>query len=62
VRIVFSPEAKEDLRQAYEYIARDSLEAADRLLQRVTEVVGLLAAGDFEGREVRLLDGRRVRS
>jgi len=62
VRIVTSPEAQADLREAYEYIAPDNTEAADRLLERIAETVGLLASGLVEGREVRLRSGRKVRA
>jgi toxin ParE1/3/4 len=62
VRVVVAPEAQVDLAEAYNSIARDNSEAADRLLARVIEVVGLLAMQAFVGREVMLRDGRRVRT
>jgi toxin ParE1/3/4 len=62
VRIVTSPEAQADLREAYDYIARDNPEAADRLLERIAEIVEVLASGLVEGREVRLRSGRKVRA
>lgn len=58
--IVVAPEASKDLREAYEYIARDDREAADRVLARIVEIIGMLASGAFQGREVVLRDGRRV--
>jgi addiction module RelE/StbE family toxin len=58
--VVFSPQAQEDLRLAREYIAQDSPTAADRVLERVTRVIEMLASGLVEGREVQLRDGRRV--
>ncbi|MFQ5990405.1 MAG: type II toxin-antitoxin system RelE/ParE family toxin [Candidatus Methylomirabilales bacterium] len=58
--IVVSPQAQEDLRQAYQQIAQDNREAADRVLARIVEVIGMLASGVVEGREVYLRDGRRV--
>ena len=60
--IVVAPKAKEDLREAYGYIARDTREAADRVLARIVEVIGMLASGGVEGREVTLRDGRRVQT
>jgi plasmid stabilization system protein ParE len=62
VRIVAAPQARADLGDAYESIARDNRDAADRLLARLVEVIGLLATGAFTGREVVLRDGRRVRA
>jgi plasmid stabilization system protein ParE len=62
VRIVAAPQARQDLADAYESIARDNRDAADRLLARLVEVIGLLATGAFTGREVVLRDGRRVRA
>lgn len=60
--IRLSPLAGEDLRQAYEHVARANHEAADRMLARIVEVVAILASGAVEGRDVRLRDGRRVRA
>ena len=60
--IRLSPPASEDLRQAYEHIAQENHEAADRMLTRIVEVVASLASGAVEGREVRLRNGRRVRT
>ncbi|MBI4169643.1 MAG: type II toxin-antitoxin system RelE/ParE family toxin [Acidobacteria bacterium] len=60
--IVVSPRAREDLAQAYRRIAEDNPEAADRVLARLVEVIGMLASGAVEGREVQLTDGRRVRT
>ena len=60
--IVVAPKAREDLREAYEYIAGETLEAADRVLARIVEVIGMLASGAVEGREVTLRDGRRVQT
>ena len=60
MRIVVAPQAREDLRDAYESIASDNSVAADRLLARLVEVIGLLATEAFTGREVILRDGRRV--
>lgn len=60
MRIVVAPKAREDLRQALEYIKQDNPEAARRALGRLLEVIGMLASGAVEGREVALRDGRRV--
>ena len=58
--ITVSPQAREDLKQAYQRIAQDHPEAAERLLVRIVEVIGMLASGQVEGWEVRLRDGRQV--
>jgi len=62
VRIVVAPQAQADFREAYDSIAGDNPEAADRLLARIVQIVGLLAVKAFVGREVVLRDGRRVRT
>ena len=60
--VVLSPQAQAELRQAYEQIAQDNPEAADRVLARIVEVIGMLASGGVEDREVYLTDGRPVRT
>ncbi|MBI1737170.1 MAG: type II toxin-antitoxin system RelE/ParE family toxin [Candidatus Rokubacteria bacterium] len=60
--VEFSPQARDDLRRAYEYVAKDNADAADRLLARIVRIVGMLASGRVRGREVTLRDGRRVRA
>ena len=60
MKIVVSPPAREDLKQAYQQITQDNPKAADRMLARIIEVIGMLASGSVEGREVRLQDGRPV--
>jgi toxin ParE1/3/4 len=62
VRVVVAPEAQVDIAEAYNSVAEDNSQAADRLLARVVEIIGLLAAKEFVGREVVLRDGRRVRT
>ena len=47
--IVVSPRAREDPAQAYRRIAEDNPEAADRVLARLVEVIGMLASGAVEG-------------
>ncbi|MBI3621172.1 MAG: type II toxin-antitoxin system RelE/ParE family toxin [Nitrospirae bacterium] len=58
--ILVAPAAREDLAQAYRYIARENVAAADRVFGRIIEVIGLLASGRIEGRPVSLRDGRSV--
>ena len=43
--IVVSPPAREDLKQAYQQIKQDNPEAADRVLARINEVIGMLTSG-----------------
>lgn len=58
--IVVAPRAQCDLREAYEYIQRDNPQAADQVLARIIEVIGMLGSGAMKGREVLLRDGRKV--
>ncbi|MEK7702130.1 MAG: type II toxin-antitoxin system RelE/ParE family toxin [candidate division NC10 bacterium] len=60
--IVVAPQARRDLNDAYDSIARDNPAAADLVLARLVEVFGLLATDTFVGPEIVLRDGRRVRS
>jgi len=62
VRILVAPEVAQDLREAYEHIAKGNPSAADHVLARIIEVIGLLASGAFEGRTVALRDGRQVQA
>ena len=62
MKVVVAPEAQVDIAQAYHSVAADDSEAANRLLGHVIEIIGLLAAKEFVGREVVLRDGRRVRT
>lgn len=57
MRIVVAPLAAQDLQEAYDYIADDSVEGADRLLARVSQVLGMLASRLVIGRTIRLKDG-----
>ena len=52
MRVVAAPQARADLRDAYESIARDNRDAADRFLARLVEVIGRLATEAFTGKEV----------
>lgn len=60
--IVVSPQARDDIGQAYRRVVADNPEVADHFLARVAEIIGLLAAGGLEGRIVRLRDGRTVQT
>lgn len=60
--IVVAPKARDDLREVYEYIQEDNPGAADRVLVHIIEVIGMLASGVMQGREVILRDGRKVHS
>ena len=62
MRILLSRLARQDLREVYEYIAKESPEAPERALLRIVEVIGMLASGAVEGRTVMLRDGRRVQT
>lgn len=60
MKIIVAPQARDDLKQAYDYVRTHNPEAADQLLARLIEVIGMLAVEAIEGREVLLRDGRRV--
>jgi toxin ParE1/3/4 len=62
MRIVVAPQAAEDLREAYEFISKDNPNAAGRVLAHIVELIGMLASESVMGREVRLKDGRRVKT
>lgn len=61
MRIVLSPQAQEDLREARAYIARDNPAAAKREVARIKDAIKVLAGGRIDGREVVLESGERVR-
>ena len=46
----FTPLARQDLLEIYDYIAVDNLEAAGKLLDRFTQIFKRLAAMPFSGR------------
>jgi plasmid stabilization system protein ParE len=58
--VIISPRARRDLNEAYAYIAQDSPQAADRVLDDLVSIFHLLAAGDLNGPEVILPGGRRA--
>lgn len=60
--LLVSLHERADLKQAYQHIAKDNVQAADRVLARIVEVIGMLASGMVDGREVVLRDGRRVQT
>jgi len=60
MKIVIAPQARDDLKQAYNYIRRDNAQAADQELARISEIIGLLASGAMKGKEVLLKNGKRV--
>jgi toxin ParE1/3/4 len=60
VKIVIAPLAAQNLQQAYDFIAQDNLEAADRVLIAITETLGFLGSGIVQGRDVRLRTGELV--
>jgi plasmid stabilization system protein ParE len=60
--IVVSPQAGEDLQEAYEFIHKDNPIAADRVLAHIVGVIGMLASEAVTGRAVLLQDGRWVKT
>ena len=60
--IVVAPQAREDLREAYEYIRKDNPNAAARVFAHIVEVMGMLVSESVRGRDVLLRDGRRVKT
>jgi toxin ParE1/3/4 len=61
MNLVIGPEAEADLEEIYEYIATDSPQAAERMLDRLRGVMQQLADGELNGPATRLADGRCVR-
>jgi plasmid stabilization system protein ParE len=57
-----APLAAQDPQEAYDFIAKDNQRAADQVLIRNTEVLGLIASRRARGREVTLAHGRKVRA
>ena len=49
-RYQFTPQAVDDLFEIWSYIARDSVEAANRLEAAVYEACAMLAEGPFRGK------------
>ena len=60
--IVVAPQAREDLREAYDYVSKDNPNSASRVLAHIVEIIGMLASESVTGREVLLRDGRRVKT
>lgn len=49
LELVRSPTAKEDLLEIWDYIARDSERAADRMLDRITTTLNMVLENPFAG-------------
>ena len=62
MRIVIAPRAFDDLAAMSGYIAQDNPAAAARLVDRVFEVIDLLAGGGLDGPLSTLRSGVEVRS
>jgi plasmid stabilization system protein ParE len=62
MRTVVAPRALDDLAATTSYIARDKPAAAARLVDRVFEVIDLLAEGGLDGPLSTLHSGLEVRS
>lgn len=60
MRIVVAPEARDELAAAVGYIAKDNPVAAARFVERVGEVVMLLAEGGLDGPRSRFRSGPEV--
>jgi plasmid stabilization system protein ParE len=58
MQLIVSPQARDDLREAYRFVAADNSKAAERLLTRILEVIGLLTSGAVQRRRATLRDGR----
>ncbi|MBI4661102.1 MAG: type II toxin-antitoxin system RelE/ParE family toxin [Verrucomicrobia bacterium] len=57
----FSPEARLDLLEIWEYIAQDNVDAADRVEQEIQQAVSMLADHPESGHERRDLTSKPVR-
>ena len=62
MNVSFAPAAQHDLLEIISYIASDNSTAAERVLDRILEIIQQLADRALSGPEVRLSDGRRVRA
>jgi len=60
MRLVLWRQARADLAEIRRYLAQDSPRAAAVMLARLDEAIQRLFTGELDGREGRLLDGRRV--
>lgn len=58
--IVFSPAARRDLNAALQYLAHENPRAAQHLMDRLDQVLPLLADGSLQGPSVRLRRGSHV--
>lgn len=61
MKVIWSPEALEDIEQAIDYLAERSHQAAERLVTGILSRVELLATEPHEGPEHVLSNGERVR-
>ena len=59
LRVVIAPSAERDIVEAWAYIARNSVGAADRFLQRVRDQVSLTAEQPGRGERDQRAGGRR---
>jgi len=57
----FSPEARLDLLEIWEYIAKDNLTAADRVLEEIREAINMLARNPDLGHRRKDLTSKLVR-
>jgi antitoxin ParD1/3/4 len=57
----YSPEARLDLLQIWEYIACDNLDAADRVVEEIQQAVSMLASNPGAGHLRRDLTSKPVR-
>ena len=62
MRVLFAPEAEQDLNSAVDFLTGRSPAAAARLVAGVRSLVQRLADGDFEGPEQQLRFGETVKS
>jgi len=62
MRVVIAPRAFDDLAAMVGYVARDNPAAAARLVDRVFEIIDLLAEGGLDGPLGTLRSGVEVRS
>lgn len=59
--VVISPLAKKDIEGIHDFIASEERNAADRVLERIISVIGLLSDRPFLGPELHELDSRDLR-
>ncbi|MEJ0025161.1 MAG: type II toxin-antitoxin system RelE/ParE family toxin [Rhizomicrobium sp.] len=60
MKVIWSPRAERDLDEVWEYIAADSVDTADRIVERLRSISDLLTEHPHIGRSGRITDTREL--